>query len=123
MERGRFRRYFLAAVVILTALFAAPQAEAHSGSHAQMRPHGVAGKAMSKGVVRAIPSVSSPAVPQMAQCGAMICWGGTCSSGGFVIASASFLPLPAHSGSTVLPEDTPSSSGRDAEGLRRPPRA
>lgn len=121
MEPGRCHRYLFAAVVILTALFAAPQAQAHNGPHAQLRHHGVVGKTM-EGVAHATASVSSPADPQMAQCGVMMCCGNACSPGGCVIVGDALVPLPSYRGSTVLPGDAPPSSGRDSEGLRRPPR-
>ena len=122
MEPGRCHRYLLTAVIILTALFAAPQAQAHSDPHAPVQHHRAVGKATAGGVAHATASVSNPADPQIAQCGAMMCCGNACAPGGCVIAGGALLPLPSYRGSTVLPGDAPPSSGRDSEGLRRPPR-
>jgi len=122
MEPRRCHHYLLAAVLILTALLAAPQAQAHGGSHAQIRQHHVALPAHS-GNVSLASVVSLPSNPQTGQCGAMMCCGSACAPPGCVVAAEVVLPPPPSAANTVLPKDTPPSGGRDAEGVRRPPRA
>lgn len=57
------------------------------------------------------------------QCGAQMCCGSACFSGGYVIAGDSVWPEPVKGGALIPPPPGMSATGIGPAGIKRPPRA
>jgi len=110
-----------AIVLCMAGAFAPKQALAHAGPHSA--PSGDMRRDIQKQHVVASARDEGMTGETGRQCGAQMCCGSACSSGGYVIPAELKLPEPIKARALIMPPSAMSAKGLGPTGIRRPPRA
>jgi len=121
MRLNRRPILILAAILGMTVLVTSSPAHAHAGPHER----GTAIKQEQQAPQGAVAILLETTRPHQTdrQCGASMCCGSACYSGGTVMAGDIFVLQQVEIGSRILATETIAGPGLGQSGIRRPPRA
>lgn len=117
---GRSLMLVIALMLCMIGTLAPGQASAHAGH----RPAPLEDTSQQQPKQTAVVSVRDQGLADEMnrQCGAQMCCGSACFSGGYIIAGDSLFPEPVKGGALIPPPSDMTATGIGPAGIKRPPR-